>query len=287
MKNALIPLEKIRERIFGGGGGKTLLNAKIRPFTGRSDNSESKNIAEHYAALYAPIRGNKAICKKLVCGVLATGIVLSLAGCSGGGEETQTATPSGSQQQAESEPQQPVSTPEPDGTAIQEPETDKFGDMLDPFQGEWKRADIESDVWRLMIDGKQISNVCYDTDRTVLEVKEYEFDLDDAGNLVVTEYGKPRYVYTIDENGQLVSEKNGTGTTTLYEKVSDTADVPDAPEEKLEPTIGMTESEVYASTWGTPKKINRTETAYGVREQWVYDEGYIYLKDGRVTSIQD
>lgn len=154
-------------------------------------------------------------------------------------------------------------------------------------QGEWKRADIESDVWRLMIDGSQISNVCYDTDGTVLEVKEYEFDLDDAGNLVVTEYGKPRYIYTIDENGQLVSEKNGTGTTTFYEKVSDTANVPDAPEEKLEPAIGMTESEVYASTWGTPKKINRTETAYGVREQWVYDEGYIYLKDGRVTSIQD
>ena len=234
----------------------------------------------------APTRGNKGICKKLVCVVVATGIVLSLAGCGGEREEPQASTPPSSQQQAESE-QQPTATPEADETVTPEPETDKFGNMLDPFQGEWKRADIESDVWRLMIDGRKISNVCYDTDRTVLEIKEYEFDLDDTGSLVVTEYGKPRYVYTIDENGQLVSEKSGTNTTALYEKVSDTADVPDAPEEKQRPAVGMTESEVYASTWGAPKKINRTETAYGVREQWVYDEGYIYLEDGRVTSIQD
>ena len=234
--------------------------------------------------MYAPIRGNKGIQQKLALGAATALLLLSLAGCAGGDKGTQPPAPS-SNQQTESEPEQPAEAPQLDETEA--PEPDKFGNMLDPFQGEWKRADIESDVWRLMIDGSQISNVCYDTDGTVLEVKEYEFDLDDAGNLVVTEYGKPRYIYTIDENGQLVSEKNGTGTTTFYEKVSDTANVPDAPEEKLEPAIGMTESEVYASTWGTPKKINRTETAYGVREQWVYDEGYIYLKDGRVTSIQD
>lgn len=236
-------------------------------------------------ALYAPTRGNKGTQQKLAFVAATVFVLLSLVGCSGGGEEPQTSTPPSSQQQNESEPQQSA-TPQADETEVSEP--DKFGDMLDPYQGEWKRADIESDVWRLMIDGSQISNVCYDTDRTVLEVKEYEFDLDDAGNLIVTEYGKPRYVYTIDENGQLVSKKNGTSTTAFYEKVSDTADVPpDAPEEKLEPAIGMTESEVYASTWGTPKKKNRTETANSVREQWVYDEGYIYFEDGRVTSIQD
>ena len=284
MKNALIPPKKIRERILGGGGGKTLLNAEIRPSTGRKDTSEGKNVTGKNVALYAPIRGNKGIQQKLALGAATALLLLSLAGCAGGDKGTQPPAPS-SNQQTESEPEQPAEAPQLDETEA--PEPDKFGNMLDPFQGEWKRADIESDVWRLMIDGSQISNVCYDTDGTVLEVKEYEFDLDDAGNLVVTEYGKPRYIYTIDENGQLVSEKNGTGTTTFYEKVSDTANVPDAPEEKLEPAIGMTESEVYASTWGTPKKINRTETAYGVREQWVYDEGYIYLKDGRVTSIQD
>lgn len=56
---------------------------------------------------------------------------------------------------------------------------------------------------------------------------------------------------------------------------------------KTAPMIGMTADEVRDSVWGSPEKINSTETAYGTREQWVYpDRGYVYLKDGVVTSIQ-
>ncbi|MFB5088623.1 hypothetical protein PGC35_15685 [Psychrobacillus sp. PGGUH221] len=56
---------------------------------------------------------------------------------------------------------------------------------------------------------------------------------------------------------------------------------------KYEPSISMTDYEVIEdSTWGKPKSINRTETAYGVREQWVYDRGYLYFEDGYLTSIQ-
>ena len=52
--------------------------------------------------------------------------------------------------------------------------------------------------------------------------------------------------------------------------------------------IGMTASEVLASTWGTPKDKNKTTTANGVNEQWVYSSGkYVYLKDGIVTAIQE
>lgn len=36
------------------------------------------------------------------------------------------------------------------------------------------------------------------------------------------------------------------------------------------PDIGMTEDEVLSSKWGKPKDVNRTTTAYGVSEQWVY-----------------
>ena len=55
-----------------------------------------------------------------------------------------------------------------------------------------------------------------------------------------------------------------------------------------EPEIGMSELDVKMSSWGEPNEINRTETKYGVREQWVYDDGrYIYLDDGIVTSIQE
>ncbi len=56
-------------------------------------------------------------------------------------------------------------------------------------------------------------------------------------------------------------------------------------------TIGMTPCAARAA-WGAPRDINRTTTAYGVREQWVfrassYDSNYLYFQDGLVTSIQD
>lgn len=54
------------------------------------------------------------------------------------------------------------------------------------------------------------------------------------------------------------------------------------------PKIGMTSNEVLNSKWGKPEKINRTTTAYGISEQWVYNSSrYVYLKDGIVTAIQD
>lgn len=50
----------------------------------------------------------------------------------------------------------------------------------------------------------------------------------------------------------------------------------------------MTAEEVRNSTWGEPKDINSTITAYGTSEQWIYDHYcYIYLDDGIVTGIQN
>lgn len=59
-------------------------------------------------------------------------------------------------------------------------------------------------------------------------------------------------------------------------------------EQKPEPSIGMTASEVRSSSWGSPNDINKTTTAYGVNEQWVYGGGrYIYFEDGIVSAIQE
>lgn len=56
--------------------------------------------------------------------------------------------------------------------------------------------------------------------------------------------------------------------------------------EKKHPAIGMTADEVRNSTWGSPDDINKSVTAYGTTEQWVYGNGkYIYFEDGIVTSI--
>ncbi|USK69190.1 lipoprotein [Peribacillus asahii] len=54
------------------------------------------------------------------------------------------------------------------------------------------------------------------------------------------------------------------------------------------PTIGMTTDEVLNSKWGRPQDINRTTTANGTSEQWVYDGyKYLYFEDGILTTIQD
>lgn len=51
--------------------------------------------------------------------------------------------------------------------------------------------------------------------------------------------------------------------------------------------IGFT-AEMCRNAWGRPSDINRTTTAYGVHEQWVYDSGnYLYFEDGILTTIQN
>lgn len=54
--------------------------------------------------------------------------------------------------------------------------------------------------------------------------------------------------------------------------------------------IGMTANELLGLL-GTPVDVNRTTTAYGVHEQWIYEHGgvrsYYYLEDGKLTAWQD
>jgi hypothetical protein len=46
--------------------------------------------------------------------------------------------------------------------------------------------------------------------------------------------------------------------------------------------------EIVLEAWGRPEDVNRTITAYGTTEQWVYGLGcYVYFEDGKVTAIQD
>jgi hypothetical protein len=51
--------------------------------------------------------------------------------------------------------------------------------------------------------------------------------------------------------------------------------------------IGMTDK-MCRDSWGNPNHLNRTVTANGVHEQWVYDHQstYIYFEDGICTSYQ-
>lgn len=66
---------------------------------------------------------------------------------------------------------------------------------------------------------------------------------------------------------------------------------PKAPSEddnKIEPYIGMSSYDAeYNCSWGEPSDKNITETEYGTHEQWVYPGyGYLYIENGKVTTIQ-
>ena len=58
-------------------------------------------------------------------------------------------------------------------------------------------------------------------------------------------------------------------------------------EKKVEPYIGMSKKDVLSSTWGKSSGVNKYKYAWGTEEQWVYDKGYIYIKDGKVYSISE
>lgn len=61
-----------------------------------------------------------------------------------------------------------------------------------------------------------------------------------------------------------------------------------AAKKKLGVTLGMSQQDVLDSSWGRPDHVNRTTTARGTREQWVYGSGnYLYFEDGVLTAIQN
>lgn len=51
--------------------------------------------------------------------------------------------------------------------------------------------------------------------------------------------------------------------------------------------IGMRADQIMESSWGRPIKVNLTVTKGARTEQWVYPGGYLYLKDGVLTGIQN
>ncbi len=50
-------------------------------------------------------------------------------------------------------------------------------------------------------------------------------------------------------------------------------------------SIGMSK-EMCIFSWGKPERINETITSGTKREQWVYEDGYLYFTNGKLTTIQ-
>lgn len=153
------------------------------------------------------------------------------------------------------------------------------------FQGEWREKGAK--YRKLIISGQTVNFISFDifsNTEVVDKVFTFCFEYDENDQLVVcNSYHQPVKILSITEDGQLKEQSTYSDDETLYDYVSENTDVPDT---VPDPTIGMTADEVLTSKWGYPKKKNITQTATSTSEQWVYDQGYIYLTDGIVTAIQ-
>ena len=153
------------------------------------------------------------------------------------------------------------------------------------FQGEWK--DTESKYQKLLVSGASVNDVFYgviDASGFKQFVDTYYFKYDENHQIVVCdEENQPLYIFSIPEYGKLKMESISNNSVKMYEYVSDNTNLKLV---ALDPVIGMTAENLEQSTWGLPNKKNITETASHIKEQWVYDDGYIYLTDGYVTAIQ-
>ncbi len=162
-------------------------------------------------------------------------------------------------------------------------------EVLIPFQGTWSGS-----IHDVIIKGPQVASVfridggvnvytfnCFVKDNTLQNgsnVNDMIYKIDEDGNLLEGEY--------LYDNDILVPWFKGEEYNT-YVKKSDSTNVPKT-KEPSRPKIGMTASQVRASSWGSPSDINSTTTKYGTREQWVYSGyRYVYFENGVVTSIQD
>ena len=112
-----------------------------------------------------------------------------------------------------------------------------------------------------------------------------------------------RHLLAIDSNFPGSAELRKQYVDKINKRVSDNRKDEDKKRKKEEetrkainklkvPEIGMDENTLYECSWGRPNQINRTRSAYGRSEQWVYETNgypskYVYLENGIVTSIQD
>jgi hypothetical protein len=50
--------------------------------------------------------------------------------------------------------------------------------------------------------------------------------------------------------------------------------------------VGMSSDEAEAS-WGAPERKHRSVGSWGIHEQWVYGNQYLYFEDGKLSSWQE
>lgn len=172
------------------------------------------------------------------------------------------------------------------------PRDKKIHDLLKDYTGTWKFVKIDDESYtytdRFVFDANgKISYYVTDGNYAkftrsveITEINENSLKIKHMSSY--SEYSFEEYTLVFNS-----TEINFIGE---YEncKMLKQNDKVNLPTVRKVPTIGMTKEEAEKSTWGMPEKVNKTTTAYGLSEQWVYgNRKYLYFKDGILTSIQE
>ena len=111
---------------------------------------------------------------------------------------------------------------------------------------------------------------------------QFTGNYNDSGNSYYVYENKDKYQKIIDDNKIFFNYLREYAKVYESNRIKETKSI-----EKKEPKIGMTSEEVKNSTWGSPKKVNKDTYSWGTTEQWVYNQGYIYFTNDKVTSISE
>ena len=160
----------------------------------------------------------------------------------------------------------------------------EYIDILSPIQGSWIQEKYK--FMGIKIKGTKVI-ICWIGSGKITSSHEFDIQLNQLSksnpNIIKIQlndsYDSP-YKLELKNNSKLIWYSYDTKFEFVKGSFTD--------EYIKEPQIGMTADEVLESTWGAPKKRNKTTYSWGVKEQWVYSGNrYIYLEDGIVTSISE
>lgn len=97
-----------------------------------------------------------------------------------------------------------------------------------------------------------------------------KFDYQD----IALRYSNPKNLDPEDDIERIVIIRNKKWSKSMKQTVL---------EKKI--TLGMTEDQARLA-WGYPHRINESIGLYGRREQWVYENNYVYFVNGKLSSWQ-
>lgn len=163
-------------------------------------------------------------------------------------------------------------------------------------QEDYRREILKDGIKRIPVENAQEAYEKIKSGNAVGNLESYVQSLDDVlkiSEIIESPYEETAYNEIITLKTQLENSlKENEQLWAEYRKEKEEKEKKEEEEKKTElaskgVSIGMTQEQVKSSSWGEPKKINTTQSKYGVSEQWVYEGGnYLYFDDGILTTIQ-